>query len=413
MLLNRSLSRWNQADPWERLAWTGWVVAVLVVCVRSALYPETRTVFPTYLSAGQHWQAGESLYDLKGPFHNAFRYSPLAAAFFTPFGMLSKPMANIAWRILGGALLAGGLLWWLKVVVPRPLTRSQTATIMVLTLPTVLPSLSHGQANLMLLGLIVAGVAACQSGWFSLAAVCISVACWLKIYPIALGLLLVLVYPRRFGIRFAIALVAGFLLPFAFQSWDYVVAQYSDWIQYLQIDDRETMPLDDWMRDVRLLFRVYAQPMSARAYLALELATAAICAGWCVAARWLWRLESRQILFVLTLLACCWMTVFGPATEPSAWILLGPCVASALVLDRMLQARWWQQGLVAVSYVLFVSTLMAKWFRWGKIVSNYGSQTIAGLLFFAWTIVFGLSLLKRSSQEPEETQDPKQFRAAA
>lgn len=410
MRLDRLLMRWKQADAWERLAWTVWIAAVLVVCVRSALQPSKRTVLPIYLGAGQRWLAGENLYQLNAADQDIFRYSPLAAAFFAPLSMLPPSAAAVCWRILGAAALVAALAWWLRVIMSHPLSRGRIAVVMLLVWPMALPSLNNGQVNLVLLSLILATVAAAGSERFNLAAVCLAVACWLKLYPIGLALLLAIVYPRRLAPRFAVVLLALFLLPFALQSPDYVLEQYRGWVNCLRMDDREKFQLDYWLRDIRLLFRVYGQPISAQTFLAFQLAAAAICALWCFAARWLWRLETRHILFVLTHLACCWMTVFGPSTESSTWILLGPSLASALLMERIQQAPLWRQGLLGTSCLLFLATLMANWFRWGKAFSNLGTQPVAGLLLFAWSILFGLTIFRRRADESEE---PVEIRAAA
>lgn len=409
-MMDRLKRNWVQASAWERLAWTVWVAAVFIVCVRSALQPEKRTVLPIYLGAGQCWLAGGKLYQLIETNQDIFRYSPLAAACFAPLSMLPASAAAVCWRLLSAGALVTALLWWFQGVAPRRQGRTCIALFMLLIWPMALPSLNNGQVNLVLLSLVLAAVAATASERFNLAAVCLAAACWLKIYPIALGLLLTIVYPRRLGPRFALALLAFFLLPFILQSPNYVLEQYREWVWQLRMDDREKFALDYWLRDIRLLFRVYWQPISAQTFLVLQLSAAAICASCCLAARWLWRLEMRQILYILTSLACCWMTLFGPSTESSTWILLGPSLASALLIDRMQQAPLWRQGLLRTSYLLFLITLMTNWFRWGKAFSNLGTQAVAGLLFFAWTLFFGLSLLKRAE---EVTDTPANIRAAA
>ena len=45
-----------------RLALVAWILAVLIPCVRTALFPHTRSVYPAYSYAGANWLAGEELY---------------------------------------------------------------------------------------------------------------------------------------------------------------------------------------------------------------------------------------------------------------------------------------------------------------------------------------------------------------
>src|SRR5262249_52813425 len=87
----------------------------------------------------------------------------------------------------------------------------------------------------------------------SLAAVCLALACLFKIYPIAIGLLLVVIYPGRFGWRLLLALVLGLGVPFLLQHPEYVATQYAGWLHHLQNDDRSGFPREYWYRDLRLL----------------------------------------------------------------------------------------------------------------------------------------------------------------
>jgi len=69
------------------------------------------------------------------------------------------------------------------------------------------------------------------------------------VYPLAVGLLLVLVYPRQLGWRLAVAVIAGLVVPFALQHPEYVARQYHDWIECVRVDDRSQWPLPDAYRD--------------------------------------------------------------------------------------------------------------------------------------------------------------------
>ena len=74
------------------------------------------------------------------------------------------------------------------------------------------------------------GAAAFTAGRRNLSAMALSLAVCLKAYPVALAMLFAVAEPRRFGPRFAAALVLALALPFAFQSPGYVAGQYQDWL---------------------------------------------------------------------------------------------------------------------------------------------------------------------------------------
>ena len=98
-----------------------------------------------------------------------------------------------------------------------------------------------------------------------------AVACLFKVYPIALGLLLAALYPRRFLPRLVVALALGLALPFLFQEPAFVVRQYALWFDYLRADDRSTGNVLFGNTDFQLLFRVWIGPLGTPAYRVIEL----------------------------------------------------------------------------------------------------------------------------------------------
>ena len=105
-------------------------------------------------------------------------------------------------------------------------------------------------------------VAAVQRRQFALAGLCAGLAFWIKLYPVALGLLLVLLYRGKFLKWYVPALVAGFLLPFFLQTPGYVASQYVEWLEYLRTDDRQLLELKYWPVDIRMLFEVGLVPLA-------------------------------------------------------------------------------------------------------------------------------------------------------
>ena len=124
-------------------------------------------------------------------------------------------------------------------------------------LPLTLGALSNGQCNLLVIALIlIAFSAAAQQRW-NVSASCLSLACMLKVYPISSGLLLALIYPRKFGPRFLVALAIGVAAPFLFQRFDYVCRQYQRWFHYMTIEDRSSWSVIDTNLDFQLLCRMW------------------------------------------------------------------------------------------------------------------------------------------------------------
>jgi hypothetical protein len=320
----------TRSGSWERLAVTVWTGLLLGVFVHSLLAPQ-RSVYPIFSEAARHWLSGQKLY---GSVETPYRYSPLATTLFIPFSLLPDRAGGLLWRVLNAAVFLGALAWWSRVALPFPLTKGQHAFLFLLVIPLALGSLNNGQSNPLILGLMLAGMACVVRQRWNAASSAIALACLFKIYPIALGSLVMVIHPRRFAGRFLLALALGLSLPMLLQLPQYVVAQNAGWFEELAREDRQSEPPEFWYRDLRLLCHTCHIPLDRRAYLAIQLTVAAAMAALCVVA-YLRRMESRRLFVMVLGLACCWMTLFGPATESCTYILLAPSLAWALISPRM------------------------------------------------------------------------------
>ncbi len=136
-----------------------------------------------------------------------FVYSPVVAAFFAAFACIPAPLANILWQLLNAAVLLGGLDGGFKGKSFPGINQSNFGILYLLLVPLALGNIDISQANPLVAGLLMLAIAAvCVERWNS-AALCIAIATFFKIYPIAVGLLICLIAPRRFGWRLLIALV--------------------------------------------------------------------------------------------------------------------------------------------------------------------------------------------------------------
>src|SRR5262249_29704613 len=218
--------RVQAGDRWARGAVAVWLTILVAVGARSALQPRSHSLYPTYAAAGGDWVAGATLYRLQWEPHlDQYRYSPLVAVLLVPFHYLPERLGNVLWRLLNAAALLGANALWLRRAAPvggTPLTARQQAAVFLLIAPLSLSSLNNGQPNPLVIGLLLAAVAGAAGERWTLAAACVALAGALKVYPLALGLLLAAVYPRRFAPRFLLALGVAAALPFLFQHPHYV-----------------------------------------------------------------------------------------------------------------------------------------------------------------------------------------------
>jgi hypothetical protein len=379
MPLERVRRRWLTLDRWQRFAIIAWVLALLILGGKAVVRPHSNSVYPIFADAGRHWREGSDLYELP-PTGDEFRYSPLVAALFVPPGLLPDGAGGLLWRLLAAGVFLGGVAWWSRAALPPGLTPARQALLFLLPAPLALGNVHNGQANILVIGLLLVAVAAVARGRFNLAALCLAVACLFKLYPVAVGLLLVALYPRRLGLRLGLLLAVGLLLPFLAQRPAYVAGQYAAWVGHLADNDRQAGPLEIWYRDARLLCSLWVAPMSYRTYQVVQVVGGAVVAVACLRGQEAGLAPPRLLTLVLGL-GCCWMTALGPATESSTYVLLGPTAAWLLVSGRdeghplALRIAW------GAGYGLLVVAQAASMLPWGRSVQSLGPQPLAGLLF--------------------------------
>jgi hypothetical protein len=380
----------------ERAAIVVWVAALALLGGNALFRPHRNTVYPIFVEAGRRWLGGDDLYR-PTPGLDEFRYGPPAAALLAPFGLLPDGPGGLLWRLAGAAAFCGGLAWWGRAALPRSQTRGRLALLFLLTAPLTFGNIHNGQANVLIMGLLLLAVAAVARDRFNVAALSLAVAALFKLYPIAVALLLATFYPRRLAPRLALAIGAGLLLPFLLQRPEYVAGQYAGWVGHLTQDDRQARPREMWYRDARLLWSWGAAPMGHRAYQLAQAAGAAAAAAACLWARRA-GLARPRLLALLLGLGCCWMTALGPATESATYLLLGPTAAWLLLSGGADRHPIGLRILWLVAYVVLVVSQVASALPggWGRSLQSLGPQPLAALLLLGGL----LALAVRPSHPP-------------
>jgi hypothetical protein len=382
---------------WPAVAVLIWTVIVGFVCVRAAVHPYKRTLYTTWEQAGADWQAGRDLYRKSWRIdQDQFRYSPLTAVLLVPFHQLPIRAGGVVWRLINAGILLGGFALWLRSA-PQERTKNQRAILFILLSPLSLSSLSNGQPNPLVLGLLLLTLACVDRERWSLAALFVALATAIKIYPLALGLLLAAVYPRRFAPRLLLALALVAVLPFACQHWDYVHAQYGLWLQRLGQDHRWDWPPHMAYRDLWLLIRRVHLPLTPLGYRVVQLACALVCAVLCVALRWRGR-PRREVLAAVLMLGTCWMTLCGPATESSTYMLLSPALAWAVHAGE--SERWprYLRWPTRLAFLLFAVCVVRGLWRDVNRVHGLGLQP-QGALLLSWVYLVVFARMAARSQD--------------
>jgi hypothetical protein len=316
-------AKWFPIDPWMRGALCLYLFMFVATGTRSVLQPHRGSLYPVWKLAGHDWLTGHDLYGDSS--RCEYRYSPLVAGFFTMCDLIPDGVGNVGWRFINLVSFLAALAWWLNKGLPFAFSPARRGVVFLLAAPLAMGSLNNGQVNLLLIALMLVSVTASALGRWNIAALCLAAAIMFKIYPLALAILLILVYPRQLGLRvlFALALLA--VLPFLMQDPEYVLRQYQLWYGRVSHGDsaRRYWDLVSGYRDVWQLIRAWELPMTLHQYTRLQLAGGGFCAALTLLAA-LRLPKSRETLFVVFTLAMIWMLLFGPAPESCTYVLAAP-----------------------------------------------------------------------------------------
>jgi Glycosyltransferase family 87 len=371
-----------------------WSAVLLGVLIRVALVPHSHDVFGTYADAGRKWATSQPLYT----YTRGFVYSPLVAAFFAAFSSLPLSLGSALWRLLDAAVFIGGIFWWLKAEINNRIPKSSYWLVFLLILPLSLGNFNNGQVNPMIIGLLMVAILAAREERWTLSAVALGVSAYLKIYPLSVGFLLALLYPRQLGWRIALTLILMGAVSFVLQQPAYVLEQYQRWFSTRAADDRR-MNTDIAPRDFAMILKLFHINLSASVLLVLQMLAGAGAAAVCLVGR-LQKWSKERLLICVFTTGTCWMLLFGPSTEDATYAMIAPALAFALVQAFHQNTPLWMRVVVCVSYsILLAGLILNAFFGLKKTPALMSIQPIGALLFAAFALVwfFDSTLWKKAT----------------
>ena len=379
----------KKARSLSSIAWIVWTMALSALILRYCAGGVHRVyAFNDYMLAGAHWIHGEYLYaNWRG-----FIYSPIIAAFFVPLAILPNVIAYILWLLINVSVFLCGLATILESNIVPGLKRESSALIYILLLPCALCNLDVGQANPFVFGLLMFAVAAVHRERWNIAALCIALATFFKIYPFAVGMLICVIAPRRFIWRVLLALIVLAVAPYLFQHWSYVTEQYHAWIATRASDNRlnysiKYAPIDLWF----LIHTIAHLPIPAWFYTLIQLGTGGLIALFCIWGLWKnWNFQ--RVLSGLFFLVSIWMTLCGPATEAHTYLLMAPALVVALVKSFRDRQPMLLRAVVfgAFLFQLVHTTRISYWLH-NKHEWVFIPQPLSALLFLAYCLLWLLN----------------------
>ncbi len=339
-----------------------WIVLAVAVCIKIGWRGTERSVYPVFAAASHHWWADQSLYvdywATEGI--DGYRYSPAFAIAFSPFAMLPDKVGAILWSLLSIGLLLWALHRLACEVLPHDAPAASGATpgsslpsppweavFLTLTLFGSMIGIWSGQTNAIIPALIALGLVAIQQNRWWAAATFLAIPVFIKIWPMAIVLLLMVFWPRQLIGRFLFVCLALTLLPFLTRPPSIVIWQYQEWYRSL------TGPLQDRWHGYRDAWTVWEQvarwlgysanwssPVSRRLYSLVQLATGLGVLGWC-----LWQRKrmhaTGQLLTAMFAIWAAWQLLFGPGTEQLTYGIIAPAAGWAVLTSFGEKAARW------------------------------------------------------------------------
>src|SRR5258708_5548171 len=175
-----SIARPSHAALAYRVMLATWGILLLLICIRSAIWPTRNSTYMIFADAAQNWIRGDNLYDnsflLKGL--DQYRYAPLVTVFFVPFSLLPDSAANVLWRLVNMATVLVGMVAFCRTVYPgrERLSLFGAACIGWLIVPLSLSSLNNAQANPLIIGALRLRLVAAPRRRWNWAALALAVA---------------------------------------------------------------------------------------------------------------------------------------------------------------------------------------------------------------------------------------------
>ncbi len=308
-----------------------WIVALAAIAL--ALYAAIRTTrdltdFEVYRTAGARWLDAAPLYRPEDG-HFVFKYLPAFAFAVAPLAKLAPETAKLVWFLLSFALLAGFIAGSIELLPDRRRAAGVVAALTILaTLRLDIRELALGQTNALLGGLLLASYAAATRGSPRSAGVLTGAATFVKPYAVLLAPWLAAAAGMIALIAYALAGIAGLVLPAFVYGWTGNLHQLVDWLRTVTGTTAPNLLLPE---NVSLL-SLWAKWLGAGP-VATGLAVAT-SAGALVAAIVVFM--KRRTVRAPAYLEFAFLLILIPLLSPQGWdymLLLGT-PAIALLLDR-------------------------------------------------------------------------------
>ena len=369
---------------WERWLLGLYIATIVVISIPKGFWDPDNN-FAIFRAAFGNLISGRDLYvPHPAQYLDLFKYSPTFALLFSPFSILSLPLAILAWSALNALLL--------YYAVRRLLPGSAGTLAMALLYFEVLRNMQRAQSNSLIAALMILAFLALEQRRQVGAALAVALGAFIKLFPLA-ALALAALYPRRvrMALVFGAVTLALLALPLLVVSPHALLAQYNSWRHVVSADEALIVatggagPYGGVMEQIRTLFGVHVPnwpvQLGGTALLLLPLVLRRA------------RFEQREfrLLFLCSLLV--YVVIFNFRSESPSFVI----AVTGIVIWFVATPRTWLTVALMVLTILVVSLssteIMPHWLQRDVFV-RYHLKTIPCVL--AW-LVIQVQLLRRGA----------------
>ncbi len=305
----------QKSSHYQRIAYSMWVTAVLVVLIIVISSPYTHTDTPAYHKAVERWFLRQPLY-----LDNSFFYFPQFILLFMPFDFLPFLPGDILWRVLSAALLCWGLR---RILKSSDLLENERFFLYAsfVAISSAVGALRNGQANLIFgaLGLHAAASLA-SSRWWT-ASLCLIGALAIKPLGVVMLILAFIVY-RPLAWRLASGLIIFLTLPFMFADPLYVITEYRQVLARLLTSSLTT---EHRFADFNGLLRSIGFGLTGVGSQVVRIGAGALTIIVCLFS--VRRKSDPDRALLLLGLASTYLMLFNPMTQGNSYVVVGPVIA--------------------------------------------------------------------------------------
>ncbi len=387
---------------WLRQALTLWGIFFVVVSIKSIIDPITRSAIPCYVRGVASWWADKTY-----TIGTDYLYPPTFSVAFTPLAMLPPALTNIAWDGLSLGLLAWAIVRLTRDVLPGVWTDKKLGILLMLTLVGTIRGIWSEQVNTFVFALCALAVSACvRRRWWS-AATLLAIPVFIKLWPLALAVLLITCWPRQLSARFATAFAGLAAIPFLTKPPAMVIEQYQTYFTMLLAQN--DLPAHAGLHDAWTIWEGLGGVGDHKIYTIVGLTAALAVFAWTLTLRRRGTSPCRLGTSVLAMWVG-WQLLFGPGNEQMTYGLIAP-MASWAVIESFDIKRL--RGLAVTAWL--VTALLGTGAFERAVISffPYAPTILPSVVFVVWFLAYTCLPKNRAhSVAQEKSQEPKLSQAA-